>query len=316
MWACSLSPIITNQGGKNATSDDIPTVALPAINGRIITAGLISEEYKIGGNRKGMQIVPVYDHRIIKYIAELAKKRVIHKFDCPILIAGPRRTGKTTTASYIARELNPDFTPDLMAFRLENFRHLLSDLPPADPDNGFYPVAILDESGVDLYSKDWQQRLQKEMVKVFQIIGKKRLTMIMCLPHRNLLTKDIRESMHLWIQTKVDMDGERGFAELREGVDNIWNLELYWKPICGFCYDQLDDDFWKSYELKKDRFIDDFIQLESLPDASARGKLVAQRDAAITYIASNKKAMGMSDADIARLVSMRRENVSRIVNKR
>lgn len=299
---------------KGLVGVELQEVQLPPINGKILIAGMISDSYKIGGSRRGAQKVPIYDHRIIPYIAEMAKSRVRKKFDCPILIAGQRRTGKTTNAIAIARELNPRFTSDLIAFRLEDFRKILANLPPAEPENDFYPVAILDESGVDLYSKDWQQRLQKEMVKVFQIIGKKRLTMILCLPHRNLLTKDIREAMHLWIQTKTDMDGERGFAELREGCDNIWQLELYWKPLCGFCYNQQDDDFWDSYEERKDAFIEEFIQLSPVPDASHRAKVMEQRDNAIKLMVKHKKDIGLNARAMSKVVGMSEETMSKIVN--
>ena len=294
----------------------VPEVQLPYINGRAITVGLISDDYVIGGNKKGKQVVNVYDERINQYIGEMAKSRVRHGFDCPILIAGPRRTGKSTEAIAIAREINPNFTPDLIAFRLEDFRDILSRLPTADPENGIYPVAVLDESGVDLYSKNWQEKVQKEMVKVFQVIGMKRLTMILCLPHRNLLSKDIRESMHLWIVTQTDMDGERGFAELREGVYNKWELNLYWKPICGFCYGQQADDFWDTYEKNKVKFIDDFIQLEpSVMDASHRAKVMKQRDTLIKFSVAHKKELGITMKQVGKMLGVTEQNISKIVNK-
>lgn len=267
---------------------EIPEVELPPINGRVIKVGLINDEYNIGGSRKGRNVVPVYDGRVVEYITEMAKKRVLHKFDARVLISGPVRTGKSTVAVDVARKLNPKFTADQVAFRLEDFTDILAELPPADPKNGKYPVAIYDEAGTGLYSKDFQMKLVKQMAKIFQIIGKKNLTMIMCLPHRNLLTRDVREQMHIWINTRTDLEGERGFAELREGIENIWQLELYWKPICGFCFDECTDDFWTSYEIHKDKFIQDFTK--GKVDAPTRvSDAIYQRNKAIKLAASRQR---------------------------
>lgn len=299
------------------TDDDqkpLPRVSLPPINGKVMKVGLVSDEYNIGGTRRGKNIVPVYDGTVVEYIAEMAKKRIYHRFDARILITGPVRTGKSTTAVAIARAIDPDFPVDNIAFRLEDFRKILASLPPSDAKNGIFPTAILDESGVDLYSKDWQLKLVKEMAKVFQIIGKKNLTMIMCLPHRNLLTRDIREQMHIWVSTRTDLEGERGFAELREAVENIWQLEVFWKPLCGFCFNEVDDDFWTEYESRKDQFIDDFVAVKSeerdLPATAKRH--IRQRNAVIKKLYEK----GMTGKEIADLVKLTQPAVHAIVNER
>jgi DNA polymerase III delta prime subunit len=294
-------------------TETLPEVKIGPVNGHVITVGVVMEEYVIGGSKKGKQTVPVYDSRAIEYIVERAKERVFHKFDCPIIIAGERRTGKSTTAVAIARSLNPSFTTNEIAYCLTDFRKILNSLPPADPENGFFPVAILDEAGTDLYHLGYMERIQQEMVKIFQIIGKKRLTMILCLPHRNLLTKDIRESMFLWIQTKT-LNGERGFAELREGVSNIWQMELFWKPLMGFCYDELNDSFWNHYETLKDAYIQDFTQREVVGKTHKSQVVTDQRDKLIKMIGRDKKRFPRKK--LAEVLDMRVENISRIVNEK
>lgn len=293
----------------------LPRVSLPPINGKVLKVGLISDEYNIGGTRRGKNIVPVYDGTVVDYIAEMAKKRVHHRFDARILITGPVRTGKSTTAVAIARAIDPDFPVDNIAFRLEDYREILASLPSSDAKKGVFPTAILDESGVDLYSKDWQVRLVKEMAKVYQIIGKKNLTMIMCLPHRNLLTRDIREQMHIWVSTRTDLEGERGFAELREAVENIWQLEVFWKPLCGFCFNEVADDFWSEYEARKDRFIDDFIAVKKVDDVALPAKTkrhIQQRNAAIKMAYENGKSL----KEIGDLVKLTPQAINQIVNER
>ncbi len=272
------------------------------LGNRSFTVGVVSDEYIIGGSKKGRQSVPIYDERIVPYIAEMCRRRVRKKFDARILITGPVRTGKSTLACLIARELNPFFTPDLVAFELDDFTEVLSRLPSADPTADKFPVAVLDESGTALYSKDWQTKMVKQMAKVYQIIGKKNLTMIMCLPHKNLLSKDIREQMHIWICTKPDLEGERGFAELREGVENIWQLELYWKPICGFCFPEMKDEWWSEYERLKDEFIDRYVQeSKDIIIPSKVQDAIRQRNIAIKIATSEQK---LSQEDIAAMLGI------------
>lgn len=294
-------------------SKELPRDVKLIANGHPVTVGMITEEYSIGSTRNSKQVVPIYDSRITDYIVERCKERNINGFHNFILISGPRRTGKTTYACQLARRLDPKFPVERVAFRLEDFRHLLGTMPPTDIKKGYHSVAVLDEGGFALYNKDWQQRAIKEMGKLMQIIGAKLQTVIVCLPHRNLLVGDIREAMDFWICTSV-LDGQRGFAELREGVYNRWKLNLFWRPLCGFVFEELDDDFWHEYEIKKHIFIDEFASEDGGPPDSSRVQLVTtQRDKLIQLLGSDPK---YSQKQIAELIGTRKENVCRIVNDR
>lgn len=282
-------------------------------NGHPMKVGMITEEYSIGSTKNSKQVVPIYDSRIQDYIAERCRERNKNGFHNFILISGPRRTGKTTNACEIARKLDPKFPVERVAFRLEDFRHLLGTMPPTDVAKGYHSVAVLDEGGFALYNKDWQQRAIKEMGKVMQVIGAKLQTVIICLPHRNLLVGDIREAMDFWICTNV-LDGQRGFAELREGVYNRWKLNLYWKPLCGFIFEELNDDFWKEYEIKKHCFIDEYVMEEEKgPDTNRIRQVTEQRDALIRLFACDPD---YTQKQIAEAIGMRKENICRIANQR
>ena len=43
----------------------------------------------------------------------------------------------------------------------------------------------------------------------------------------------------------------------RRSMRNKHKQLIWWTPKCCFKYDELQDDFWKAYELKKDQFISD-----------------------------------------------------------
>lgn len=282
-------------------------------NEKKIPVGRITKSYEIGRMKSHKQVVPVYDMRIHDWLAEKAKQRVKHKWDCPILIVGRRRTGKSLNAACIARKVDPDFPLENVAFRLEDFRNILNNLAPADPAKGFYPVAVYDESGVDLYSKDWQRRSVKEMVKIFEIIGMKRITMIFNLPHRNLLVGDLRESMQYWIAVKT-IDEERGFAELREAAENenIWQFKSFWKPLCGYHFEEVADKWWTEYERTKHDFIQDYTQRDPDADLSRSSKVTGQRDALLRWICAQPKPP--TQDELSDMIDLNRTTISHILN--
>lgn len=282
---------------------------LPA--GVQVPVGLIGENYRAQSTERGRNpcYIPIYDERFVNYMVEKVKYHTRRKFDNRIVMTGPPGAGKTTEAITFARRIDPDFPVENVTFRLQDFRMKLAELGEADPKKDYYPTAILDESGVDLYSKDWAKTHTKEMSKVFQIIRKKKLTMIMCLPHRNLLTKDIRDAMHWWFDMKV-IHEFRGFCVVREAVPNEWK-DPWWNPLAAYIFDELDDDFWHVYESRKDTFIDGFVREMPKTESARTLRLTEQRNALITELHKNHK---VTVRDIEKLTGIDDGNVSRIVN--
>lgn len=280
-------------------------------NGQQVPVGLISEGYRCQATKQGKPITcSVYDERFANYMVELLKQHVVRKFDNRILMTGPPGSGKSTEAITLARLIDRDFPVESVTFRLSDFRKKLAELPEAVPSEGWYPAAVLDESGVDLYSKDWAKTHTKEMSKVFQIIRKKKLTMIMCLPHRDLLTKDIRDAMHWWFDMKT-IQQYRGFAVVREAKHSEWSPP-WWRPMGAYIFDELDDDFWKTYEERKDLFIEEFTAEAPQTSNARTQKLMEQRDACIKVLRKNK----VSVREIERITGLDDGRISRIANGR
>lgn len=247
--------------------------------GQKFQVGLIDKARYFQQNARGNHYAPVYDERAFDYLAYRVKRRGKNKFDNRIVIAGPVRTGKTTIACTWARKIDPDFPVENISFRLADYKKMLAELPNADPEHDVFPTGILDESGVDLYSKDWATVWVKNMAKVFQIVGKKRLTMIMNLPHRNLLAKDMRDAMKFWVNTD-DQEELRGYAEVRESKANPW-ASPYWNPLFGLVFNELSGKWWAEYESAKDDFIEEYTREDAAPIPQRVQKLKEQRDSAI-----------------------------------
>jgi len=257
---------------------------LAAPDGERITVGVVSDGYQIGRGKRSKQIVNVYDERFLDYIAALVRHRPKTGWDCNILLTGPRRAGKSTLGIQIGRKVDPrHFTIKQVAFRIEEFNSILKENPYADPENGIYPQAQLDEAGFDLFSQNWMETVQRNIVRRFEVIGAKRQTVELVLPHRMLLNRSFREGMvHYWINVRA-FEGMRGFAEFREGVENVWKLDMFWKPICAFTFKSIDDDFWRAYVKKKEAFIEEVCG-ETLfqPERQHTKELIGQRNRAIS----------------------------------
>jgi hypothetical protein len=282
--------------------------------GQTFVVGQIDESRYFQQNVRGSHYAPVYDARAFDYLAYRVIRRGKNRFDNRIVIAGPPRTGKTTIACTWARKIDLDFPVENVTFRLDDYKKCLASLPPADPQRGKFPVAILDESGVDLYSKDWATVWVKAMAKVFQIVGKKRLTMIMNLPHRNLLAKDLRDAMHFWVNTSVE-DELRGYAEVRESKANPWTTP-YWNPLFGIVFEEMTGKWWDEYEKRKDEFIDEYTSQESAPMNQRIQRISEQRDRALKALRENhtlreiETLTGMSDGQISKITGGERASPS------
>jgi Fe-S cluster biosynthesis and repair protein YggX len=282
--------------------------------GQVFIVGLVDEARYFQQNVRGEHYAPVYDSRAFDYLAYRLIRRGKNKFDNRIVIAGPPRTGKTTIACTWAKKIDPDFPVENVTFRLDDFKKCLNELPAADPEHEKFPVAILDESGVDLYAKDWATTWVKAMAKVFQIVGKKRLTMIMNLPHRNLLAKDMRDAMHFWVNTSIE-DEMRGYCEVREAKANPWTTP-YWNPLFGVVFEEMSGKWWNEYEKRKDEFIDEYTSQESAPMNQRIHKLMEQRDLAIKALRKNhtlreiEDLTGVDDAQVSRIIDNRRASPS------
>ena len=287
----------------------VPTVLVDQnlYDGTQIECGLISEGYKAQTTKQGRAIrCRIYDERFVDYIVARIKQHVQRKYDNRIVLTGPPGSGKTTEAITIARLVDPDFPVENISFRLSDFRKTLSELKEARPADNYYPTAILDESGVDLYSKDWAKSHTKEMAKVFQIIRKRKLTMIMCLPHITLLTKDIRDAMHWWFDM-LTLEEYRGFCVVREAIPNPFTGP-WWGPLGAYVFDELDDAFWNTYEGRKDEFIDAFAAEVPITSSMRERKIKDQRDACIRELRRKKvsvraieKLTGLDDGGISRI---------------
>ncbi len=107
----------------------------------------------------------------IKNIMKYQKKG----YDTPLLIDGPRRTGKSTLAKATAYLINPNLT-------INNFVPGLEEAPERIAKAKEEDVLIFDEGSLVANSKDGMTKLNKQLEKIIDVVGVKRLVLIFCMP--------------------------------------------------------------------------------------------------------------------------------------
>ena len=107
----------------------------------------------------------------IKNIMKYQKKG----YDTPLLIDGHRRTGKSTIAKSTAYLINPNLT-------INNFVPGLEEAPDRIAKAKENDVLIFDEGSLVANSKDGMTKLNKQLEKIIDVIGIKRLVLIFCMP--------------------------------------------------------------------------------------------------------------------------------------
>lgn len=233
-------------------------VTVHSDSGRSFEVGVVQQEYAMGHGGGKVLVAPVYDERYLAVLADSLMNRPRHEFDTIVMATGERRTGKTTLCAQLARTVDSEFSVGHMTFRVADFNKVLADNPYADPANNVWPQVVLDEAGFDLFSQNWMEKVQRNMVKKFEVIGIKKQIVYLVLPHRDMLNKKLREGMaQFWLNTQT-IHGKRGFVEVRRGVPNKWHLDRYWAPECAFLFEPLDGlPWWDDYVTKKRTFVDE-----------------------------------------------------------
>jgi len=285
------------------------TVPVYSDSGRRYDVGLIQDRWFMGKVRGAAQYVPLYDQRYQGVIADNVVDRIANEWDCIIQCTGKRRTGKSTNAASIARIIDANFPVGNVSFTIDSFNELLSSLPYANVPEGIIPQALYDESGHGLFSQNWMERVQKNLVKKLEVIGMKNLTVWLVLPHRKKLNKSIREEMvHYWIHTTT-FEKRRGLAEVRIGLENIWEEEMYWAPLAAYTFDSMaETKWWAGYTDVKRAFVDEIAD-DPLDDIKGSGA-ITQRNNAIALV---YRMTGLSHGEIAKELELPRGTINTIL---
>jgi len=314
--------------------------------GNVIWVELLDDEYPLNVFSKDSDTVKLYDAKALLYFIEAMEFRRQNKFDNIVITSGWERTGKSMltivekrisdSSLYQDKErfadliktdnwsINDFMTDPLklnqVCFDLDDYHKQIS----ACQENG-NDFIILDEAGYRLFALEWWSGDQINLIKEFQVIGKKRIKTDLNVPHKDDLNNRIRDrrvTFWQYVFTKQRGDKvDRGFVELREANPDKWKLQIYWNPTFVCRFPEINDHEWDEYELKKDQFINHIVE-ERTEMASMTG--VGKRDVKY-YRESNKLIMAMKDgrngkdgwkqSDIAKVLGVTESLISQRIKK-
>lgn len=260
-----------------------------------------------------------YGFNSINWIIDEIKKARNNGEDRVILLAGEVRSGKSDLAAHIATRLGLTDTEQIR-YEPDKYLKTLHELEEGG-------VAWLDEGGRGMYYKNAMTKENKLINQTFQQIGAKNLVSIICLPHREILDKELRKlRIHYWGQVKFS-GYNRGFVKWRIAGkkhrkikerkiprhENEWRLSVYWEPLFRMRYPKfrehngLSRAAYKKQKMKKlNEFTEDALRdIEEKKDGKSR----------IYSAVKNLKEKGMDVKEIAKITDYSRDHIYKILKK-
>ena len=223
-------------------------------------------------------------------------------FDNVIMVTGDERSGKSVLAQTLAREITGHpIELDKITFKLSDFNKAIADAPEGD-------VIIMDEAGVDLFAPEWWDEFQTILVKKLFVIGVKRLTLLMVIPHQKDLNKKIRSRrVKYWFNVNhIRGSLKRGYCTIRESCSNEWDQEVYWDTIACCRFNNLTGPEWDEYTVKKMEFVEELNR----GDYGSRTSKKSDRSYLIYLLSTEGK---MSQEMIAKRMGISQAAVSQII---
>lgn len=193
------------------------------------------------------------------------------------VIVGQEGSGKSYTAVKIANLVDPSFTADRVIFDVTELLKVLKD-GKHDPGN-FY---VLDEAGVQLGRRTWQQRGQVLANQALQLIRSHNLGLIFTLPRLSELDSQTQGRLQAFIEMTNKVDGEYAEAKWKwmdpDRADDTGKIyKKYPRRRLGFgqtlrvqkvAFKPPDEELIKPYEERKETFQEEFYEktIEELSD--------------------------------------------------
>ena len=252
--------------------------------GRTVWAECIQESFPVENN----VFVPCLGESGIEVLAEYIRERIDHGFDCLIMVSGDRGSGKSTLILQTALELDKNITADSVAFRLEDFARIFKY---NSTKKKRYAQVIMDESGHAFHSRDWNNRVQRTVIKHMIISRVKRQIIWEAVPKRSQLDNQLRDMPYLWVHVTEPREFVQGFAVVLTApspLQSMWHPERYWVHQFAFMFNKLEGPLWDEYEKRKIEFVDAIT--EELSKGRASPALAAFDELLYDYHVNQKKS--------------------------
>lgn len=184
------------------------------------------------------------------------------------VVVGQEGSGKSYTAIKIANEIDPSFTADRVIFDVAELLRVLKD---GDHEPGHFYV--LDEAGVQLGRRTWQDRAQVLANQALQLVRNHNLGLLFTLPRLGELDSQAQGRLQAFLELTDKEDGEyvRGKWKWMEPDRADETGKIYKKyprrrkdgriiRLTSVAFTPPPDELVEPYEARKAEFQDEFYE--------------------------------------------------------
>lgn len=193
---------------------------------------------------------------IYKLVDEVKRRHNSPKSaDTVWVIDGKERVGKSTLALHIIDKFHPECKISQVCFTLNEFIKCIF----RSKEGG---ILVFDEAGDGMFSRDWNKEENKDIVRLFFVIGAKRFFTLLVLPNFFYLDKVFREHrvkalLHVYKTGRVRVYDTVGVRKvINSGLNYIDPKIEYIHDV----YDKYEGHLKKRYDQKKKIKVNDAIR--------------------------------------------------------
>lgn len=246
-------------------------------------------------------------------------------------LIGPRRTSKSTLSIVLGKAINPDFSVDDICFSFDELKHILTD------DSIRRKPIVWEEASVTAYSRDFQEEINKQLNKYFQVFGFRNLSVIANFQHLSLLDNHTRMQLDCLFRCKSyygkDMQDNlftrkacQPFKVLNDGINDP--LVVPYKIPGDLTYKEIgeiplptEEQLFKMFDIKSSlmekyqkRKIEFFKSLDGEENqklAEKEIKILKRKEESLGNIAKYLQGKGISQDEISDMMGLPRQTASR-----
>ena len=170
----------------------------------------------------------------VKVIAQLRDTVVENRLSLFITVDGRHRSGKSRFVFLASCLMSNSFEKNPEKFMVQDAEGLLALTEEIDREKIKNPIIIVDEAGSALNKGDWQERIQKAVIKTLTVIGYLHPTIFFCAPLRSFILKGIRDMSHIYIRVSRHSKEYATVEIYKMNYNSLYNKMFYRRPILHF----------------------------------------------------------------------------------
>jgi len=163
------------------------------------------------------------------YFTNLLMKRIHQQKPCNLVISGEAGSSKTYSCISLARDVQPNFSVNQVAFTFSEYMKLQIDLP-----EGY--VIVLDEPEYTAAGRDWYRDINRALIATTRSARFRVHPLFIPCLNKSMLDKIIRKYLLQWLCWMTD----RGKGIVYQIQPSRFDESVVHKPLCNLRIEMLD----------------------------------------------------------------------------